>query len=74
MDNIKMLLHILRNPYGWTEDQQREHAIAAADLIEDLLKRLENEPAVERPTGLQCDSSNTECECGVCQALKHELD
>ncbi len=39
MDNT-LMLHILRNPYGWGEDQVREARLAAADLIEDLSARL----------------------------------
>ena len=42
MDNT-LTLHILRNPYGWGEDQVRESILAAADLIEDLERSLDFE-------------------------------
>ena len=42
MDNT-LTLHILRNPYGWDEDQIREARLAAADLIENLERSLEFE-------------------------------
>jgi len=40
------ILHIIRNPYGWSEEEVRQARIAAADLIEQQAKRisqLENE-------------------------------
>jgi len=39
MEN-QLILHILRNPYGWGEDQIREARCAAADLIEELGRSL----------------------------------
>ena len=34
------ILHILRNPYGWTEDEVRRARLEAADLIEGLWREL----------------------------------
>jgi hypothetical protein len=38
--NLKLIIHILRNPAGHTEADQREARLAAADLLEkyDKLK------------------------------------
>lgn len=30
----QLILHILRNPYGWSEENQREARLAAADVFE----------------------------------------
>jgi hypothetical protein len=30
-----LVLHILRNPWGWSEDAQHQARLAAADMIED---------------------------------------
>ena len=50
MDNT-LTLHILRNPYGWGEEQIREARLAAADLIEDLERQLEFEKRKKRSRG-----------------------
>jgi len=35
MTPFKKILHILRNPYGWSQDEKRKVAITAANLIEE---------------------------------------
>jgi hypothetical protein len=30
-----LVLHILRNPWGWAEDEQRQARLAAADMLEE---------------------------------------
>lgn len=35
-----LILHIIRNPWGWSEDEVRAARLAAADLIEDQAKRI----------------------------------
>lgn len=34
---VNKILHILRNPYGWSEEEQRCARLAAADEIEKLI-------------------------------------
>jgi hypothetical protein len=50
MDNT-LTLHILRNPYGWSEEQIREARLAAADLIESLERSLDFEKKKKRSRG-----------------------
>jgi hypothetical protein len=50
MDNT-LTLHILRNPYGWSEEQIREARLAAADLIESLERSLDFEKQKKRSRG-----------------------
>jgi hypothetical protein len=40
--NLSAILHIIRNPYGFTEDQQRDARLAAADRIEQLEAELKD--------------------------------
>lgn len=35
---IPKILHILRNPYGVSEEEQREARLMAADMVEDYLR------------------------------------
>jgi hypothetical protein len=35
-----LVLHILRNPWGWAEDAQRQARLAAADMIEDKFREV----------------------------------
>lgn len=35
------VLHIIRNPWGWSEDEVRAARLAAADLIEQQAKEIE---------------------------------
>jgi len=55
------ILHIIRNPWGWSEEEARQARIAAADLIEQQAKRIaELEAAVlaERETcAAVCDAN-----------------
>ena len=46
-----LLLHILRNPYGWGEEQVREARLAAADLIEELARSIEFEKSKKQSRG-----------------------
>ena len=50
MENT-LLLHILRNPYGWDGNEVRKARLAAADLIEDLERQLEFEKRKKRSRG-----------------------
>ena len=34
--DFKVVLHALRNPYGYTEDEMRAIRLRAADIIEEL--------------------------------------
>ena len=34
------ILHIIRNPWGWSEEKVRQARIAAADLIEQQAKSI----------------------------------
>jgi hypothetical protein len=38
---INHVLHVLRNPYGWNEDQIRDARLTAADIIERMGKELQ---------------------------------
>jgi len=35
---MKYILHVLRNPYGYSREEVRDVRLEAADLIEDLFK------------------------------------
>jgi hypothetical protein len=34
--SVNMILHILRNPYGYSEKEQKQARLAAADKIEEF--------------------------------------
>jgi hypothetical protein len=38
---INYVLHVLRNPYGWDEEQVRAVRLKAADIIERMGKELQ---------------------------------
>ena len=42
--DTKTCLHILRNPYGWSNDSQRAARLFAADLIDWYGKSISPEP------------------------------
>lgn len=48
----QLILHVLRNPYGWDENAVREARLAAADLIENLERQLEFEKCKKRSRGV----------------------
>jgi hypothetical protein len=39
-EEINRVLHIIRNPYGWSEEEVRAARLKAADIIEWLERRL----------------------------------
>ena len=40
--DIHFVLHVLRNPCGWSESNVRDARLKAADIIEWMAKRLED--------------------------------
>lgn len=41
-DSLRKILNILRNPWGWSEAEKREAALAAADEVERWKGAFEN--------------------------------
>jgi hypothetical protein len=42
---LQKILHLLRNPYGHTEEELREARLAAADMLEKIAAK---EPTMEQ--------------------------
>jgi hypothetical protein len=38
--NLALILHVLRNPYGWSETAIRTVRLAAADMLEQIERML----------------------------------
>jgi hypothetical protein len=70
MENT-LLLHILRNPYGWDDNEVRKARLTAADLIEDLERQLEFEKSKKRSRGFVGFGLFNRGELVTCS--KHEL-
>ena len=49
--DLKLILHILRNPDGWSEDAIRAARLAAADMFEEYVV-LCGDPEAAEPCGV----------------------
>jgi hypothetical protein len=68
----KQILHVLRNPYGWCEEAQREARIQAADLIESQAREIEEKET--RIDQLEWENKGVDEWRGIANELRAEIE
>lgn len=58
---LNLAIHILRNPYGFSEPEVREARLLAANFMEAVVKRGPRPKADREPRGAECPHCGHYC-------------